>query len=77
MLILLAGKKQHDETLAREIRSKLAFHRITMIDLGKELGKAPVTISVWLSKKTTQERYDVMNAAISRIISKGDKPNGH
>lgn len=70
---MLVDKKQHNELLAREIRGKLAFHRISVTHLAKEIGKGRVTISIWLSKKTNQERYDVMNAAISRIVSKGDK----
>lgn len=67
---MVLDKKAHNELLAREIRSSLGYNRITITKLAEEIGKTRVTVSLWLMQKTTQERYDVMKAAISRIISK-------
>lgn len=68
---MVLDKKEH-ETLAREIRSKLGFNRITITQLAKEVNRNRVTVSVWLQNNTTQERFDIMDAAIKRIIAKGE-----
>lgn len=72
---MVVDKKNHNKELAHELRERMYFNRITVTRLAEEIGKGRVTISLWLSKKTNQERYDVMNAAISRIISKGENKN--
>lgn len=67
---MVVEKQGHNDHLAREIRSSLGYHRITITALAEEIGKTRVTVSLWLMKNTTLERYDAMNAAIKRIVER-------
>ena len=65
---MVIEKNAHHDEFAREIRSELGYNRITIKRLAEEVGRTNVTISVWLMRNTTQERYDIMKAAIKRIV---------
>ena len=70
---MVIEKNVHHEEFAREIRSQLGYHRITIKRLAEEVGRTNVTISVWLMRNTTQERYDIMTAAIKRIVGQEER----
>ncbi len=67
---MLGYDKETHERLSGEVRAELGRHRISIAALSREIGKTRPTISLWLSRNTTQIRYDKMMAAIIRIISK-------
>lgn len=55
---------------AGEVRAELGRNRISITKMAEEAGYSRTTINLWLLNNTTQARYDVMMAAIKRIVSK-------
>lgn len=56
--------------LSGEIRAELGRHRISISEMAEEVGISRPTATLWLLRNTTQERFDKMNRAILKIISK-------
>lgn len=54
--------------LSSEIYAELGRHRISISKLAKEIGRNRTTVNLWLLNNTTQIRYDIMHAAIERLV---------
>lgn len=67
---MVAEQNAQHQMLASDVRAELARHGILIKDLAKEVNRTRTTVNLWLLNNTTQQRYDMMMAAISRIISK-------
>ena len=64
--------EQHRK-FAGEVRAELGRNRISITKLSEEAGYSRTTINLWLLNNTTQSRYDVMMAAIKRIVDKREE----
>lgn len=67
---MVAEQNAQHQMLASDVRAELARHSILIKDLAKEVNRTRTTVNLWLLHNTTQQRYDMMMAAISRIISR-------
>lgn len=69
---MVAERNELHDRLSGDVRAELARHRILIKDLAKEVNRTRTSVNLWLLRNTTQERYDIMMAAIKRIVAKGE-----
>lgn len=67
---MVAEKNERHDYFAGEIRAELGRHRIKISELAEEVGRTRTSVNLWLLRNTTQERYDIMLAAVKRIVAR-------
>lgn len=70
---MVAERNDLHDKFSSEIRAELGRHRISIATLAEEVNRTRTSVNLWLLRNTTQERYDIMHAAIKRIVAKKEE----